>query len=66
MPAVKDKRKLYKCVKKTLDGVDYFTIKYKNLDRHDIKEVRDEVNALLKDFWKPVEEDIEDAEQEIC
>ena len=65
MPATKDKRKLYKCVKKTLDGVDYLTIKYKNLDRHDIKEVRDEINELLKDFWKPVEVD-EDEDAEIC
>lgn len=65
MPATKDKRKLYKCVKKTFDGVDYLTIKYRNLDRQDIKEVRDEINELLKDFWKPLEE-VEDEDAEIC
>ena len=56
MPAAKDKRKLYKCVKKTIDGTDCFVVKYKNLDRADVKEVRDEINLLLKDFWKAPEE----------
>ena len=51
MPAEKDKRKLYKCVKKTFDDVTYLCVKFKNLNNKDIREVREEINHLLKDFW---------------
>ena len=47
----KDQRKLYKCVKKTFDDVTYLCVKFKNLKNVDIREVREEINALLKDFW---------------
>ena len=59
MPIVKDKRKLYKCVKKTFDDVTYLCVKFKNLKNTDIREVREEINHLLKDFW--TEEEEEDA-----
>ena len=55
MPAAKDKRKLYKCVKKTFDDVTYLCVKFKNLNNKDIREVREEINHLLKDFWAPEE-----------
>ena len=51
MPVEKDKRKLYKCVKKTFDDVTYLCVKFKNLNNKDIREVREEINHLLKDFW---------------
>ena len=51
MPVVKDKRKLYKCVKKTFDDVTYLCVKFKNLSNKDIREVREEINHLTKDFW---------------
>ena len=54
---VKDKRKLYNAVKKQIDGKDCFVVKFKNLSKQDIREVRTELNALLKDFWAPLEED---------
>ena len=46
-----DKRKLYKCVKKVIDETPYLCVKFKNLSNKDIREVRDEINQLLKDFW---------------
>ena len=51
MPADKDKRKLYKCVKKTFDDVPYLCVKFKNLNNKDLREVREEINHLLNDFW---------------
>ena len=52
MPKVqKDNRKLYKCVKKVFDGTPYLCVKFKNLKNADIREVREEINDLLKDFW---------------
>ena len=51
MPVAKDKRKLYKCVKKTFDDVQYLCVKFKNLSTRDIREVREEINHLCKDFW---------------
>ena len=51
MPVAKDKRKLYKCVKKTFDDVTYLCVKFKNLSNKDIREVREEINHLTKDFW---------------
>ena len=55
MPVAKDKRKLYKCVKKTFDDVTYLCVKFKILNNKDIREVREEINHLLKDFWVPEE-----------
>ena len=51
-----DKRKLYKAVKKEVNGAECFVIKFKNLSKQDIKEVRNELNILCKDFWAPVQE----------
>ena len=58
MPKVqKDKRKLYKCVKKVIDDVPYLCVKFKNLGTKDIREVRSEINELLTDFWAEPEAD---------
>ena len=55
----KDARKLYKCVKKTFDDVTYLCVKFKNLNNKDVREVREEINHLIKDFWTLDEEDQE-------
>ena len=55
----KDTRKLYKCVKKTFDDVTYLCVKFKNLNNKDVREVREEINHLIKDFWTLDEEDQE-------
>ncbi len=47
----KDKRKLYRCVKKVIDDVPYLCVKFKNLSTKDIREVREEINTLVQDFW---------------
>ena len=61
MPVAKDKRKFFKCVKKTFDDVQYLCIKFKNLSNKDIREVREEINHLLKDFWvEPEHETVTD------
>jgi len=57
MPVAKDKRKLYKCVKKVIDDVPYLCVKFKNLSTKEIREVREEINHLCKDFWAPIEEE---------
>ena len=56
MPAARDKRKLYKAVKKEVNGAECFVIKFKNLSKQDIKDVRAELNAMCKDFWTPIQE----------
>jgi len=53
----KDKRKLYRCVKKDFDGTEYLCVKFKNLKKADIREVREQINLLLKDFWEEPEYD---------
>ena len=47
----KDKRKIYKAVRKNLDGVDCLVVKFKNLRPLDIRELRNEVNLLTTDFF---------------
>ena len=48
----KDKRKLYRCVKKVFDDTEYLCVKFKNLKTADVREVREQINLLLKDFWE--------------
>ena len=50
-----DKRKLYKCVKKVIDDTEYLCVKFKNLKKVDVREVREQINLLLKDFWEEPE-----------
>ena len=48
----KDKRKIYKCVRKTVDGnKDCLVIKFKYLRPIDIRELRTEINLLTTDFF---------------
>ena len=61
----KDKRKLYKCVKKTFDDVPYLCIKFKNLSNKDLREVREEVNHLLDGFWDEPEPEYEEPEDKV-
>ena len=49
----KDKRKIYKAVKKSIDGHDYLVVKIKNLRPLDIRELRTEINILTTDFFAP-------------
>ena len=51
----KDKRKLYKCVKKVIDESEYLCVKFKFLKKADVREVREQINLLLKDFWEEPE-----------
>ena len=49
---VKDKRKIYKCVRKAVDGnKDCLVLKFKNLRPIDIRELRNEINLLTTDFF---------------
>lgn len=48
----KDKRKIYKCVRKTVDdNKDYLVVKFKNLRPLDVRELRNEINLLISDFF---------------
>jgi hypothetical protein len=47
----KDKRKIYKAVKKNIDDKDCLVIKYKNLRPLDVRELRTEINILTTDFF---------------
>ena len=49
----KDKRKIYKAVKKNVDGKDCLLIKFKNLRPIDIRELRNEINILTTDTHEP-------------
>ena len=54
----KDKKKIYKCVRKTVDGnKDCLVIKFKNLKAIDVRELRNEINLLISDFFVPVQEE---------
>ena len=59
----KDKRKIYKCVRKTVDdNKDCLVIKLKNLKPIDVRELRNEINLLISDFF--VQEQLEYVNQE--
>ena len=60
-----DKRKLYKAVKKEVNGAECFVIKFKNLSKQDIREVRNELNILCKDFWTPVQPEQDDEKSDV-
>ena len=54
----KDKKKIYKCVRKTVDGnKDCLVLKFKNLKAVDVRELRNEINLLISDFFVPVQEE---------
>ena len=61
----KDKRKLYKCVKKTFEDITYLCIKFKNLSNKDVREVREEINQLLDDFWAEPEQEYDEPENKV-
>ena len=55
---VKDNRKIYKAVRKTIDdNKDNLVIKFKNLRPIDIRELRNEINLLTTDFFVQEEQD---------
>jgi hypothetical protein len=56
----KDKRKLYKCVKKILDDSEFLCVKFKNLKKSELRLVREEINLLLKDFFEEPEPEYEE------
>ena len=59
----KDKRKIYKCVRKTVDdNKDCLVIKFKNLKPIDVRELRNEINLLISDFF--VQEQLEYVNEE--
>ena len=60
----KDKRKLYKCVKKVIDESEFLCVKFKNLKKSEVRQVREEINLLLKDFWEEPEQIPEYEEKE--
>ena len=60
----KDKRKLYKCVKKVIDESEFLCVKFKNLKKAEVRQVREEIILLLKDFWEEPEQIPEYEEKE--
>jgi hypothetical protein len=60
----KDKRKLYKCVKKILDDSEFLCVKFKNLKKSELRLVREEINLLLKDFFEEPEPEPEYEEKD--
>ena len=53
----KDTRKIYKAVRKNIDGNDYLMVKIKNLRPIDVRELRSEINILTTDFFVQEEPD---------
>ena len=53
----KDTRKIYKAVRKNIDGKDYLMVKIKNLRPIDVRELRSEINILTTDFFVQEEPD---------
>ena len=62
MPKVK-KQKLYKAVKKNVDGKDFICVQIKNLKTQDVRDVKRDINVLLEDYFAPKEYD--DKEEEL-
>ena len=52
----KDPRKLYKVTKKVIDDKEFLCVRYKDLKPADVRELRAEMNLLIKDFFAPDEE----------
>ena len=50
---------------KTFDDVSYLCVKFKNLKTADIREVREEINQLLTDFWAEPEYLAEEKHSEV-
>ena len=61
--AKKDPRKLYKATKKVLDDKEYLCIRYRDLKPADVRELRGELNLLIKDFF--VQEEQEPQEKQV-
>ena len=51
------KKKIYKAVKKSLDGKDFICIQIKNLKTKEVRDVKRDVNILLEDYFVPKEEE---------
>ena len=47
----KDPRKLYKVTKKVIDDKEFLCVRYKDLKPADVRELRAEMNLLIKDFF---------------
>ena len=58
----KDPRKLFKCTRKVIADQEYLCIRMKNLRPIDVRELRNEINLLTKDFF--VQEEPEQPEPE--
>ena len=61
MPKVK-KAKLYKAIKKQVDGKEFICVQFKNLKTQDVRDVKRDINVLLEDYFLPKEYDDKDEE----
>ena len=53
------KPKIYKAVKKNLDGKDFICVQIKNLKTQQVRDVKRDVNNVLEDWFAPKNEDSE-------
>ena len=56
MPKVQ-KPKIYKAVKKNLDGKEFICVQFKNLKTQDVRNVKQDINNLLDNYFAPPEYD---------
>jgi len=53
------KQKIYKAVKKNLDGKDFICVQIKNLKTQQVRDLKRDVNNLTEDWFEPKNEDSE-------
>jgi len=53
------KQKIYKAVKKNLDGKDFICVQIKNLKTQQVRDLKRDVNNLTEDWFEPKTEDSE-------
>ena len=59
------KPKIYKAVKKNLDGKDFICVQIKNMKTQEVREVKRDINNLLEDWFTVKEEDTHDSESSL-
>ena len=53
------KPKIYRAVKKNLDGKDFICVQIKNLKTQQVRDLKRDVNNLTEDWFEPKKEDSE-------
>ena len=57
MPKASAKPKLFKSVKKVINDQEFICVRYRNIDKKDLRELKSAFDTLCKEFLTPVDTD---------